>query len=375
MFRKKIKPTESRALPPDVDAEIHGLISKLKTKSGIKKTNAFLRALKVVYTKISINPRYRPRSVEKWVVNVCIGQLSLSALGLMGGIIDARTLPACLAAVPFIVAFVLFVKENHRLAILLATLSSLVGLPMIFLSLFHLSWLAFVIQLTPPIGHLLFLTLKEMRAKSQEETRTNEQRTNELQKAPIQGLRQLIAEHRQQIIGKESEFGSLLAKLEGKLSQIRLNRIYWEKRSRTNPDSTLFAARLAAARRLEDRLTEDIGSLQGKKQQIVAGLDQLEARLPTIDSELEDWRRDRELQTLTAEEEQLSRETEEIARRTIFAFAAEMQHIAAGIEGLRLNIAGYTCDPHAIEATDQKAGEIISDTGASIAASNIVAGD
>jgi chromosome segregation ATPase len=259
---------------------------------------------------------------------------------------------------------------KHRATFWLATFVGLTGLPLLFLSSAPLPWYGLVASLALPVGCALFVTMLTMRADLRKEADDNKRRIVAEQQDPVRKLHQLIIEHRQKIIGRDSEFGLHLAKLEDRHSKTRINQAHWTRRNQAHPNSPLYAARLAAAERLSNRLGADIEVLLGKKQEIIADLDRLESRLPQIDSELEDWRRDRELQDLTDEEEQLSRETEEIARRTIFAFAKEMQKIAVGIEGLRLNIAGYTCDPRLIEATDEKAGEILEDTRATVASSN-----
>jgi len=375
---------QTASMPPEIDAEINGLVAKLETKPKVVKQNAFWMAVKALNDKIrhcgcGIAPDRRQYNLDwKWLKRTCHWQLALSILGWVGCVTLTRYLvsapQSAFQSVIWLLGIILpaiyaAAYSKNRAQFWLSSFAGLFGLPLLFLSSVRLPWYGLAIALAPPAGRVFFLILRTMSDQLHEEEQVAERSIVERRQDPVRSLQRLIAEHRQKIIGQESEFGSHLAKLEDRHSKIRLNLAYWTKRHQSNHESSLYTTRLEAAQRLSDRLSADIEVLRGKKQEIMEGLDQLESRLPQIDNELEDWRRDQELQTLTDEEAQLSRETEEIVTRTVFDFAREMQKIASGIEGLRLNIAGDACDPRLIELTEQRIDEAIDHTRESITTS------
>ncbi len=377
MFRNKKKPPSAPALPAGIEAEISSLSANLSLEPEPKKPSLWIRAGKRFLRKMQgfyVAPNSPSVTGERsWVAKIARWQIAFTFFGWLAGSLIGKylfirpwmTALWCVASIlPSLIAGI----PRARLSFWLATYSGMSGLPLIWLAP-SLPWYGPVAQMAFPLAHLFLRIRNERRDILYEENQTVTQAAAD----PVAQLARIIEKHRQKVIGAKSEFARHLDELENKLSQVRRDRSHWERRVEQHPDSQLFAARFSEALAMERRLNESCAALYSSKHEIMAGLDRLQGRIPTINDEINDWRQDQAHQTLMDEAGILADETEIIVRQTISAFSADIQKIAGEIEGLRIQIAGGTCDPRLIVATEDKAGEIIDDSETSTALTKALA--
>ena len=371
MFWKSRKPSQAPALPTGIESEINLLAAKLDTEPKPKKPSVWPKALRNFREKLrgEYNRHQRVIYTSPWQNSIARWQLAFSFIGLLAAslvtqymwtrpVMTAIWFVACLAP-----SGITLLAKRVRASFWISTVVGSSGFLLFFLTP-PLRWYGPIIQLVIPIAHFGARILKEKAIIRNEEIAAAEREVAD----PTKQLAMIIEKHRQKVAGANSELGIHLAQLESKLSQVRLDRTHWERRARQQPDSQLFAKRLSEARAMEKRLDDSCDTLFLKKREILAGLDELEGRIPIIDSEIEDWRQDRAHQELMDEAGILADETEVVIRRTIQAFSSDIQAIAGKIEGMRIQIAGGVCEPKLIGATEQTISSILADTEQIIAA-------
>jgi hypothetical protein len=148
----------------------------------------------------------------------------------------------------------------------------------------------------------------------------------------VSHLRNTLAQHRERMLGPNSEFAVLRTKLEAGLTQVRASSRYWSDRVADEEDDLALRKRLELAQSIESRFTGALTSLARQKQSFLQFFHHCESQLRKTERNASDYFEDQRLAALSRKADELEQVSAVVALNLATSFIRDATRLQQALQ-------------------------------------------